>query len=146
MKQITHGTLCGYAHHHCRCILCKAVQSSYMKTYWDIHKTELSASNKRYYNSHKEEILAQGKVWRNTAVGKESQKRYGIKRYSTPEGELKRKARWVINYAVKTRRVIKQPCVCGATNTVAHHEDYTKPLAVEWFCNTHHQQLHNWRD
>jgi len=36
------------------------------------------------------------------------------------------------------------PCiVCGATEDVeAHHEDYSKPLAVVWYCITHHRQRH----
>ena len=36
-----------------------------------------------------------------------------------------------------------EPCeVCGATKTVAHHDDYAKPLDVRWLCRSHHALLH----
>ena len=32
--------------------------------------------------------------------------------------------------------------ICG-TPAEMHHEDYTKPLEVDWLCEKHHQALHN---
>lgn len=32
--------------------------------------------------------------------------------------------------------------VCGSSKTVAHHEDYDKPLAVWWLCELHHKARH----
>lgn len=47
-------------------------------------------------------------------------------------------------YRARKSGVLKQePCeVCGAENTHAHHEDYTKPLEVRWLCPSHHRQRH----
>lgn len=40
--------------------------------------------------------------------------------------------------------LVSQPCeVCGDTNTYKHHDDYSKPLEVRWFCPKHHQRLHS---
>jgi ribosomal protein S27AE len=37
----------------------------------------------------------------------------------------------------------RQPCVrCGATKSLAHHEDYDKPLDVMWLCQPCHKQRH----
>lgn len=37
----------------------------------------------------------------------------------------------------------RQPCeVCGTRKQIEmHHDDYSKPLAVRWFCRTHHTDL-----
>lgn len=33
-------------------------------------------------------------------------------------------------------------CRCGEAKTVAHHEDYDKPLEVMWLCQPCHKQRH----
>lgn len=50
----------------------------------------------------------------------------------------------LVNEAIKAGLIVRQPCeVCG-TNELnrAHHDDYTKPLQVRWFCESHHRLLH----
>lgn len=56
-----------------------------------------------------------------------------------------RQAHKILGNAVRSGKIIKQPCkVCGDTyRTHGHHEDYSKPLEVEWFCAKHHQRYHN---
>ncbi len=49
----------------------------------------------------------------------------------------------VVYKALKSGRLIKRPCkVCGNKKVEAHHEDYSKPLEVEWLCRKHHTELH----
>ena len=37
----------------------------------------------------------------------------------------------------------RKPCeVCGAEKVEAHHEDYYKPLDVNWLCKRHHAERH----
>jgi uncharacterized OB-fold protein len=64
-------------------------------------------------------------------------------------GEWQRKnpekvnAHQLLNQAVSSGRIIKQPCAkCGELKVVAHHFDYTKPLEVIWLCYFHHSELH----
>lgn len=41
------------------------------------------------------------------------------------------------------RKLERKPCeVCGAEKAEAHHEDYTKPLDVNWLCKRHHAERH----
>ena len=45
--------------------------------------------------------------------------------------------------AVRSGRLVKKPCVvCGDANAHGHHEDYSKPLIVIWFCDKHHKEHH----
>jgi len=55
-----------------------------------------------------------------------------------------RKAHKILENAVRNGTLIKQPCkICGDTYRIhGHHEDYSKPLEVEWFCAKHHQRYH----
>lgn len=60
----------------------------------------------------------------------------------TPQGKLKRNANNKVYYAIKTGKLSKQNCeICGKT-AHAHHEDYSKPLQVNWLCRTHHAERH----
>jgi hypothetical protein len=55
---------------------------------------------------------------------------------------IKFKAWGAVSYAVRTGKLIKQPCkLCASTVRVqAHHHDYTKPLDVEWLCFKCHRE------
>ena len=45
--------------------------------------------------------------------------------------------------AVRNGTLVRQPCCrCGAEKTVAHHEDYERPLDVVWLCQPCHKQRH----
>jgi hypothetical protein len=46
--------------------------------------------------------------------------------------------------ALRRGDLVRQPCeVCGAEKTVAHHDDYSKPLDVRWLCRSDHRHWHN---
>jgi hypothetical protein len=45
--------------------------------------------------------------------------------------------------AIKSGELVRSPCIkCGDVNSLAHHEDYDKPLEVIWFCQPCHKQRH----
>jgi ribosomal protein S27AE len=45
--------------------------------------------------------------------------------------------------AVSAGDLVRRPCVrCGEKKSVAHHEDYDKPLEVMWLCQPCHKQRH----
>ena len=49
-----------------------------------------------------------------------------------------------IEYAIKTNKIIRKPClICGLEKSEGHHPDYSKPLEVVWLCRRHHLNVHN---
>lgn len=61
----------------------------------------------------------------------------------SPEEKAKARARGAVGQAIRMGRLTRQPCqVCGEAMSEAHHEDYSRPLAVEWLCRWHHAQRH----
>lgn len=47
------------------------------------------------------------------------------------------------SWAIKTGRIIKEPCkVCGNEKVQAHHLDYNDPFNIVWLCRTHHKYFH----
>lgn len=56
---------------------------------------------------------------------------------------LKKIAHYLTSNAIRNKRIIKKPCiVCGELKVEAHHEDYYKPLEVQWLCRKHHLEAH----
>ena len=56
---------------------------------------------------------------------------------------LKRWAHKALESALRRGLIDRQPCeVCGADNTDAHHDDYSRPMAVRWLCRLHHKAEH----
>lgn len=48
-----------------------------------------------------------------------------------------------VSYAIRKGTLLKMPCVrCGNQKSLAHHEDYDKPLDVMWLCQPCHKQRH----
>src|SRR5262245_20668349 len=46
-------------------------------------------------------------------------------------------------YAIETGKLTRLPCeVCGETKVDGHHDDYNRPLEVNWLCRRHHAQRH----
>jgi len=55
------------------------------------------------------------------------------------------KARDIVRRALKNGELVRQPCeLCGSTaNINAHHDNYSKPLAVRWLCRGCHMKEHS---
>jgi hypothetical protein len=60
------------------------------------------------------------------------------------EAYRRRSARSKVRYQIKVGKMVRGACeVCGSPNADAHHDDYDKPLAVRWLCQTHHSREHH---
>jgi hypothetical protein len=77
-----------------------------------------------------------------TDKGKAAKRRRAAsERLTNPE---KRVARSAVAHAITAGQLVRGPCeVCGTTvNIDGHHEDYSKPLDVNWLCRKHHKERH----
>ena len=82
--------------------------------------------------------------YRNSKKGKEASTR-GNKKHNLLHPNRK-KARQIAANAIRSGRLIKEPCPCGKTKVQGHHEDYSKPLDVEWLCTKCHGKLRKRKD
>lgn len=63
----------------------------------------------------------------------------------TDEQKMRALARSLAKIALKRGKIEKQPCnECGAFDSQMHHEDYTKPLQVDWKCRRCHLKHHGY--
>jgi hypothetical protein len=56
---------------------------------------------------------------------------------------IKHSANLKVASAIRRGELKRQPCeICGNPKAVAHHEDYGKPLDVNWLCRSCHSKRH----
>ena len=59
------------------------------------------------------------------------------------EDTRRQKAHNLVGKAIRSGKLVRESCCwCGESKTVAHHEDYDKPLDVMWLCQPCHKQRH----
>lgn len=60
------------------------------------------------------------------------------------EDARRSKAHSAVARAIKFGNLVRLNCFrCGSEKTVAHHEDYDRPLDVIWLCQPCHKQRHH---
>lgn len=124
---------------YCRCKKCDVISK---RNRW-LEKAKDLEWKFAYYDrvrASREKRKAEGRL----APGKK-------KLSATPEqrqaDRLKIKARAWVNNRVRKKKIIPQPCHCGAKGQ-AHHEDYNHPEIFTWVCARHHREIHvrEWRE
>ena len=59
------------------------------------------------------------------------------------EDKRRQRAHNMVRRAIAKELLVRLPCCrCGSEKSVAHHEDYDKPLEVMWLCQPCHKQRH----
>ena len=69
---------------------------------------------------------------------------YAAKRAWDKRNRVKRRAHKLVENALLSGSLRRQPCEkCGDVERIhAHHDDYSKPLAVKWLCPKCHADRH----
>jgi ribosomal protein S27AE len=80
---------------------------------------------------------------RRRQEGKSSKSLNSSKHAWRKRNKAKSLAHAKVSLAIKTGNLMQMPCQkCGDQNAQAHHDDYSKPLNVRWFCPKHHAEHH----
>ena len=91
--------------------------------------------------------IAAREAYRQTKQGRDALNRGGLA-YIKRNPEI-RKVHNALNNAVRKGRVDKPSCceMCGAAGRIhGHHDDYSKPLDVQWVCAACHTKIHKGED
>lgn len=97
-----------------------------------------------YYYRNKEKCLARRKAWGE----KNKEHNYDLISESRKRNRQHDNARARVKHAVNLGLLIKpESCSsCGSIGPIdGHHEDYGKPLEVEWLCRNCHGKRHRKR-
>lgn len=121
------------------CKVCRAEQArAYVRTATGAAVTAAAKARYRVSSDGKKHERDYQRAYRRTPSG-----RAAFARADRSRDPLKVAARKAVYHAVRTGRLVRGRCEgCGAGPTHAHHDDYSKPLVVRWFCRLCHDQLH----
>lgn len=123
----------------------------------DGHLNKCIECTKKDVHLRYQQKMATDPVWRERELKRQREKEARAKasRSKPSSGCPKAKAKWyknnklkksahtAVGNAIRDGHLTKRPCsVCGSNDSEAHHEDYSKPLDVVWYCDTHHKQRH----
>ena len=105
---------------------CKACTKNDSTIHRNKNLEKIRAYDKERSKNPKRRKAAQeiSKAWRNADVRRKT-------------------AHSLVMYAIKKGKLVREPCIrCGEKKSLAHHEDYDKPLDVMWLCQPCHKQRH----
>lgn len=101
---------------------------------------QCGAQNAKYLvktDSERAQIKARVKSWRHRNAGRVAL----ISSRWVEANRAKRGAHSAVQSALRRGILVRKPCeVCLSSHTHAHHEDYAKPLVVNWLCAKHHAE------
>lgn len=150
----------------------KSWSREYSKKRWQEKKNDpeysakAAANEKQWRSKNKGYLLEYTRVWRKNRMDidpdfqrrktsewrKANPDKYKRNYASTNEKRKtvfkdKNYARLQVHYAIKKGVLAKLPCIiCGSGRSEAHHDDYSKPLDVLWFCRLHHEARHHYQN
>ena len=115
--------------------ICKLCKRGYAKVYFKTDTGKATEQRRNQKPERKKFHAKNLKRWR-----RENPEKALALRKKHPE---KYKARNAVSSAIRSGKLIPQPCeVCGTVDNInAHHEDYSKPLDVNWLCKKHHELI-----
>ena len=111
----------------------------------DGHLNKCKQCTKSDVNKHRSDNLDKIRAY-DRERGKNSHRikqNVDVTRAWRAEDKRRQKAHSAVSREIRNGGLQRQPCVrCGEIKSLAHHEDYDKPLEVMWLCQPCHKQRH----
>ena len=103
----------------------------------ECNKNDVTANRNKNLEKIREYDRARGKESKRIKAATE------ITRAWRAEDSRRRLAHSQVAKAIRNGTLVRQPCVrCYEAKSLAHHEDYDRPLDVMWLCQACHKQRH----
>ena len=103
------------------------------------NRLDRNAAQSRYRKTEKGKATT--KRSKKSTAGRITQQKY-IQRWRE-RNKIKSSAHNIVAQALRGGILIRGKCeLCGVEKTVAHHDNYSKPLDVRWLCTKHHNEIH----
>ena len=121
-----------------RCMLVRARE--YKRSLKGVSRDCLNASRRKWAATNRDKINGYNNRW--VEANPEKLRELSRQKYKKDKGKYL--ARDAVKRAINSGSIKRGGCeICGTTERVqAHHDDYSKPLVVRWFCCQHHHDLH----
>lgn len=111
----------------------------------DGHLNKCKECTKNDVSKHRDQNLEKIRAYDRTR-GKISERiktSTEITRAWRAEDSRRNRAHTTVARAIRSGKLVRQPCSrCNDPKSVAHHEDYDKPLEVMWLCQPCHKKRH----
>jgi hypothetical protein len=120
---------------------CKECVKSRVGKYVKVNPEKKKEWSRNYINSEagKEKV----KTYLSTEKGKEVRKK-ALESYRKNH-PIRSRARYIVSYEIQCGRLVR-PSICSCCGIDCkphgHHNDYTKPIEVEWLCEPCHKKWH----
>lgn len=111
----------------------------------DGHLNKCKDCTKNDVHSYREQNLEKIREYdRKRSKNKDRQKAaYEITKIWRQDDRRRTAAHNAVARAIKSGKLVRLPCsICSNQKSVAHHEDYDKPLDVVWLCQPCHVNHH----
>ena len=132
-----------------KCFKCKTVKplSEFYKhnEMADGHLNKCKSCTKKDVGEHREKNIEKIRAYdRDRGKNKNRiEAQVQITKAWREEDKRRAKAHSAVARAIRRGELVRQPCEsCSHTTSVAHHDDYDKPLAVRWLCQACHKHHH----
>jgi hypothetical protein len=129
-----------------KCQICKPLSEYYKHSQMkDGHLNKCKLCTKNDANKHRSDNLERIREY-DRERGKFPHRvaqRTEVNRAWRAEDKRRQRAHKAVLQAIQKGFLFRLPCErCGAVKSLAHHEDYDKPLDVMWLCQPCHKQRH----
>ena len=111
----------------------------------DGHLNKCKECTKADVGKHRAENIERIREYDRTRAREPERKRHNavVNKAWRAEDARRQRAHNKVSRAIATGILERQPCCrCGSAKSLAHHEDYDKPLEVMWLCQPCHKQRH----